>query len=76
MQDLSSFVLLASVVLIVVYFVSKTDNKLKDKLTEKPLDKVCPPHKWRYEDQPGMEEVSFIRCQICMKTPQQINESK
>jgi hypothetical protein len=73
-MDLSSIVILVGILLVVVYFISRVDEKAKEKLVEAPKDKVCPPHKWRYEDQPGMEEISFIRCQICMKMPQQINE--
>lgn len=36
--------------------------------------KACPPHSWRWEEQPGMENTNFIRCQRCMRTPGQVSE--
>ena len=38
------------------------------------LEKACPPHMWRWEEQPGMENTNFIRCQRCMRTPGQVSE--
>lgn len=37
-------------------------------------EKACPPHKWRWEEQPGMENTCFIRCQRCMRMPRQVSE--
>lgn len=38
-------------------------------------EKVCPPHKWRWEEQPGLDNTWFMRCQRCMKTPREVGES-
>lgn len=32
-------------------------------------EKVCPPHKWEWEDQIGCPGVNFVRCQICRRLP-------
>lgn len=34
------------------------------------IEKVCPPHKWDWVKQPGIEEAIFyIRCQKCRRLP-------
>jgi hypothetical protein len=71
MQNLLFIAIFVGFILFASHLNSKVDQKLKV-TQEKPLDKSCPPHKWRYEDQPGVEGVSFIRCQICKKTPSEI----
>lgn len=37
--------------------------------------KVCPLHDWRWLDQPGMEDVSYMICLTCKKTPRQVGEN-
>ena len=37
-------------------------------------EKACPPHSWRWEEQPGMEGVSYMWCLRCGKTPRQVSE--
>ena len=77
MQSLLPLAILAGFILFAAYFGAKVDKKVKNKsVFEELKEKSCPPHKWRYEDQPGMENVSFIKCQRCLKTPSQINEGE
>ena len=37
-------------------------------------EKACPPHRWKWEEQPGMENVSYMWCLTCRKTPRQVSE--
>jgi hypothetical protein len=32
-------------------------------------EKFCPPHRWKWEEQPGMENTCFMRCQRCRRLP-------
>lgn len=34
-----------------------------------PVEKICPPHKWLWEEQIGMEGTFYIRCQVCRRLP-------
>jgi len=38
------------------------------------VEKACPPHKWRYLEQPGFENTYYMKCQLCHKTPREISE--
>lgn len=37
-------------------------------------EKACPPHSWRWLDQPGMENTYYMKCQRCKKTPREVGE--
>lgn len=37
-------------------------------------EKSCPPHLWRWEEQPGMENTNYLWCLTCGKTPRQVSE--
>lgn len=75
-MDFSIFIIVG-VVFFVIYVTNMMDKKLASKYKNSEVkEKICPPHKWRYEDQPGLEDVSFIRCQLCKKTPQEVSEGK
>jgi hypothetical protein len=72
-----NILIIISIVFLVIFLVNKMDQRMAEKHSEKEIkEKNCPPHKWRYEDQPGMENVCFLRCQLCKKTPQEVNEGK
>lgn len=75
-MDLLPIVIIVGFLLFVVHFTSKIDQKAKDKLIDPSKEKRCPIHKWCYEQQPGMEDVMYLRCQWCLKTPQEVNEGK
>lgn len=29
----------------------------------------CPPHKWKWKKQPGMEDLEYLQCEKCGKFP-------
>ena len=48
-------------------YLDKKNNKNVPNLV---VEKACPPHKWAWEDQPGVEPATyFIRCQRCKRLP-------
>lgn len=52
------------------------DSKAKKSVVT-PLEvpqKVCPMHDWKWTEQPGMENVVYMWCQRCKKTPRQVSE--
>lgn len=57
------------------YLDSKIDKKVDIKAAEQPIkEKRCPAHKWRWEEQIGMEGTFCIRCQWCRKLPGWMDE--
>lgn len=32
----------------------------------------CKTHKWIWEKQPGDEEIEYLRCSVCKKTPTEV----
>lgn len=49
------------------------DKSVKESKLAIP-EKACPPHKWNWLDQPGMENTYYMMCMRCKKTPRQIGE--
>jgi len=47
----------------------------KPKTEKVPEERACPPHKWAWEDQIGMEGVTLIRCQRCRRLPGWIDKT-
>lgn len=47
------------------------DKKRMKDYPVKPKEKCCPPHKWRFVEQPGMDKTYFTRCDICNMIPGQ-----
>ncbi len=47
--------------------------KPESEIMEVP-EKACPPHRWKWLDQPGMENTQYMICLWCNKTPRQISE--
>jgi hypothetical protein len=37
---------------------------------------TCPPHEWRYHDQPGMEGVVYLKCEKCKSSPSYVMENR
>lgn len=52
------------------YMDSKVDGDNPPSIPEKN----CPPHRWRWLDQPGMENTQYMICLTCKKTPRQVGE--
>lgn len=44
-----------------------------NKAPEGPIRRnTCPPHAWRYHEQPGMEGVQYLQCDKCKGLPQYV----
>lgn len=52
-------------------YLDKNANKNYPKVVP---EKACPPHSWDWEEQPGMENVCYMWCKRCQKTPRQITD--
>ena len=45
------------------------NKSAKNECVPPKVEKACPPHSWRWEEQIGMENTYFIRCQRCRRLP-------
>jgi hypothetical protein len=52
---------------------ARMDKNLAKKYAKEvvPKEKTCPPHKWSFVEQPGLENTYFTRCTICKMIPGQ-----
>lgn len=79
MQQLSwiaPILLVIWVMLIGIRIGAYLDRKNKKDIPKIPImpEKFCPPHRWKWIEQPGMENTYFMRCLRCKKTPRQISD--
>jgi hypothetical protein len=57
------------ILLVVFAILALTNSRAKE------VPKVCKPHKWVWEKQPGEEDVEYLRCSNCNKLPSEaVNE--
>lgn len=68
---MSGIVFIILGIYLITYMSIRMDkNVIKDsKAISLPPEKLCPPHPWKFEDQPGVEGAVFIRCQKCGMIP-------
>jgi hypothetical protein len=71
MEDMYG-VLVVIVLLFVVNITKNHFNKTPKKIDS--TDRNCPPHKWDFELQPGMENVYYTRCKLCKKLAGRLDE--
>lgn len=55
------------IILLTVGLLAKASNKRDAKNMPKKIE--CDLHKWSWVDQPGMENVSFMKCSFCGMLP-------
>lgn len=48
---------------ILAYLMKKTEEP------KKPAEKQCPPHAWKWLEQPGVQGTWYIQCQRCKMFP-------
>lgn len=69
MENLLPIALLMFIFWFAYYFSTKSDRKKEERELESEILKRCPPHKWRFEDQPGMPGCTYIKCTACEMIP-------
>jgi hypothetical protein len=71
MTPLETFVVTAIIIIWVILLNLRIQAHLEKKVGETSpiMEKACPPHMWRWEEQVGMEGTWFIRCQRCRRLP-------
>lgn len=77
MQDYGtaiSVIIAIWVFILTIRFGSHLDKQAGKNYYNPIAEKSCPPHSWRWEDQPGMENTCYLRCLACGKTPRQITD--
>ncbi len=50
------------------------DKKAIEKYSNRIQEKACPPHRWEWLEQPGLENTYYMKCKRCEKTPRQITD--
>jgi hypothetical protein len=64
-------VLIVVGIYIISVIAAKMDKDFGPKAVEEVKEKACPPHKWRFIEQPGMSDTYFTRCDLCSMIPGQ-----
>lgn len=65
------YVVFVIIIGLIVIYVSNAANIEKEQMEKlSMITRTCPPHKWNWEEQPGIDPpVYFIRCQRCKMLP-------
>jgi hypothetical protein len=52
---------------------ARMDKNLAKKYAKEvvPVEKRCPAHKWQYNEQPGVQDAYYMRCEWCGMIPGQ-----
>ena len=69
MQQIFPILIIIWVFIIALKVGAYLDKKSKNGSKLVIQEKFCPPHKWLWEEQIGMEGTFYIRCQRCRRLP-------
>jgi hypothetical protein len=65
------------VIVVLGLLITEFQKNIEASIPEKSVEvkeSVCPPHRWRFIEQPGMENTYYIKCDECNKMPGQLGE--
>jgi hypothetical protein len=64
------FIIVVIAIIWAILIANVVGNTVNKKIEGPIQEKVCPPHKWAWEEQIGVEPaVHYIRCQRCRRLP-------